>query len=118
MNALLRGMGAACLGLIVVVVLLGNELALILAGGLGIAGVVFYALVAILERLERIDTRLAAGTQRIATNLGDFEKLGNDVKGEATCIGCKRTVPKAGLYYHKGLDVYYHPECLTRDRSL
>lgn len=34
------------------------------------------------------------------------------------CIGCRRTVPRAGLYYNRSLDIHYHPECLTRDRSL
>jgi len=31
------------------------------------------------------------------------------------CIGCRKTAPKAGLYYNKSLEVYYHPQCLARD---
>jgi hypothetical protein len=41
--------------------------------------------------------------------------LGN-VEGEAMCLGCRQTVPKASLYYNKAMDVYYHAQCLARDR--
>ena len=46
--------------------------------------------------------------------LGEFEMLAN-VEGEAMCIRCRRTTPKAGMFYSKSLDAYYHPECLARD---
>jgi hypothetical protein len=86
--------------------------------GLFIAGIVLLALEAILSRLRYIEFLIvnspAAGKGRIKTGLGEFELLDN-VEGEATCIGCKRTVPKAGLYHSRSLDVYYHPACLARD---
>jgi hypothetical protein len=90
---------------------------LALVPGLAVVGIVFLALAAILHHVTRIEVLLTAGKNVITTNLGDFEKLGN-FEGEATCVGCRRTILKAGLYYHKALDVYYHPECLTRDRGL
>ncbi|MBN2128671.1 MAG: hypothetical protein JW741_04215 [Sedimentisphaerales bacterium] len=84
------------------------------------AGIVLLGLASILNRLAQIEFLLkasrAGGTKRVGTELGDFELLG-DVEGEAMCIGCRKTVPKAGLYYNKSLDVYYHPQCLARDRS-
>ncbi len=90
---------------------------LVVAGLVIFAGIVFYALAAILERLARIEKRLAAGMGHVATDLGDFEKL-EAVEGEAMCVGCKRTVAKTGLYHHKTLDIYYHPECLRRDSGM
>jgi hypothetical protein len=95
----------------------GSDTLLAVVPGIAFVGIVFLALAGILDRVIRIESLLTTRTDRISTNLGDFEKLGH-VEGEAMCVGCRRTVPKAGLYYHKTLDVYYHPECLTRDRSL
>jgi hypothetical protein len=119
MLSTLRFLGFTCAAVAIACVWLSfanGSYLLLPALGLAFVAIVFLALAVILERITRIETLLIAGSDRIKTDLGDFEKLGN-VEGEATCIGCKRTVTKAGLYYHKALDVYYHPECLTRDRS-
>jgi hypothetical protein len=74
----------------------------------------------IIERLTYLrfllEARTAAKTGRVETEAGDFEKLGN-VEGQATCIGCQKKTPKAGMFYSKSLDVYYHPQCLARDRD-
>ncbi len=89
-------------------------------GGWFVVGITFVALAAILDRLARIELALTASrtpeTDRVKTDLGEFEMLGQ-VEGEAMCLGCRKTVPKAGLYYNKAMDVYYHAECLARDRS-
>jgi len=83
-----------------------------------LGGIVLLALAAILDRLTYLEflvkSSAAAATDRVRTDLGDFEKLGN-VEGEAMCLGCRKIAPKVGLFYHKGMDVYYHPECLARD---
>ena len=85
-----------------------------------IVGIVLFALAAILDRLTHIEFLLKPsrgdGTDRVPTKFGNFELLG-DVEGEAMCIGCRKTAPKAGLYYNKSLDAYYHSQCLARDRS-
>ena len=87
--------------------------------GLLVVGLLFLGLSAILDRLTYLefllDSSRTDGTKRVKTEIGDFEDLGN-VEGQATCVGCKRTAPKADLYYNKAMDVYYHPECLARDR--
>ncbi len=89
-------------------------------GGWFVVGITFVALATILDRLARIELALTASrtpeTDRVKTDLGEFEMLGQ-VEGEAMCLGCRKTVPKAGLYYNKAMDVYYHAECLARDRS-
>jgi len=99
--------------------LVGEPDLLPLTSGLFVVGIVFLSLSVILDRLTRIEFLLksssATGADRIRTEVGDFEMLGN-VEGQATCLGCRRTTPKAGLYYNKSMDVYYHPECLARDR--
>jgi len=85
-----------------------------------IVGIVLLALAAILDRLTHIEFLLkpshADGSDRIGTEFGDFELLAN-VEGQAMCIACRKTAPKAGLYYNKSLEVYYHPQCLARDRN-
>ena len=86
-----------------------------------ITGVVFLSLAVILERLARIENLLrgprnAIGGAPVQTSAGDFHIL-QDVEGEAMCLGCRKVAPKAGLYYNKSLDVYYHPACLARDRE-
>lgn len=100
--------------------LLGESGLLPVAPGLAIVGIVFLSLAAILARLTYIEFLLKssgmAGTDRVKTDLGDFERLHN-VEGQATCVGCRRAAAKTDLYYNKAMDVYYHPECLARDRS-
>jgi hypothetical protein len=85
-----------------------------------VVGITFMALATILDRLALIELAITAsrgaGTDRVKTAIGEFEMLGQ-VEGEAMCLGCRKTVPKAGLYYNKAADVYYHPQCLARDRS-
>jgi len=85
-----------------------------------IVGIVLFALASILDRLTYIELLLSSSaddeTEPVGTELGDFELLGN-VEGQAMCIGCRKIAPKAGLYYNKSQDVYYHPQCLARDRS-
>ncbi len=83
-----------------------------------LGGIVLLSLAAILNRLTYLEflvkSSQAAAPARVPTDLGDFERLGA-VEGEAMCLGCRKIAPKAGLYYHKVMDVYYHPECLARD---
>jgi len=90
------------------------------ASGLMTGGVVFLALAMFLDRFAYLESLLkssaTAGTDRIKTNIGDFQRL-RDVEGQATCLGCGGRAPKTDLYYSKPLNVYYHPECLARDRS-
>lgn len=85
---------------------------------LAFSGILFLALATILDRLVGIESFLelmsAAGPDRVRTALGEFRQLGK-VEGQAMCVGCRRTVPKAGLYYNESLDAHYHPECLSRD---
>jgi hypothetical protein len=99
---------------------MGDANLLLMAPSLFISGVVLFSLGTILGHVSRIELFLKSSpigsTDRVKTNLGDFEKLGH-VEGEAMCTGCRRTVPKADLYYNKAMDVYYHPECLSRDRA-
>jgi hypothetical protein len=117
----LRLLGILC------IVALGGSIVLALMGeggfwapvpSLAFVGILFLALARILEHLETVEYLLrssaTAGADRIQTALGSFEKLGK-VKGQATCVGCRRTVPKAGLYYNEELDAYYHGACLSRD---
>jgi len=102
----------------VVFSLLGERGLLPLALVLFVGGMVLLALGVILDRLTHIEFLLtsspAAGTDRVKTRLGDFE-MRADVEGEAMCIGCRKTAPKADMYYSTPLDVYYHPQCLARD---
>jgi hypothetical protein len=97
---------------------LGEPGLLPLALILFVVGIVLLSLAAILDRLTHIEFLLkssrATETDRVETNLGDFERVAN-VEGEAMCLGCRKTSPKAGMYYSRSLDVYYHPECLARD---
>ena len=83
-----------------------------------LSGIVFLALSMILERVRTTEALVRmickATTDRITTEVGDFERLGN-VEGQAMCLGCRKVVPKEGLYYSKSLDVYYHAECLAKD---
>ena len=83
-------------------------------------GIVLLGLACVLDHLTQIEFLLRSsrgdGTEQIRTKFGDFELLTN-VEGEAMCIACRKTAPKAGLYYNKSLDVYYHRQCLARDRS-
>ena len=101
--------------------LMGEGNLLLMAPGLFISGVVFFSLASILERVTYIEFLLksspVASTDRVKTDVGDFERLGN-IEGEATCTGCRRTAPKADLYYNRAMDVYYHPDCLARDRKM
>jgi len=100
--------------------LMGEADLLPLVPGLFVVGIVLLSLSVILDRLRYVEFLLksssAAQTNRIKTELGDFEMLAN-VEGEATCLRCRKTAPRAGLYYSRSLDVYYHPECLARDRG-
>lgn len=125
MRTTLRYLGHACIIAAVgwALLWLGSPrrpIQLLPVAGLFIAGIVLLALDEILKRLTYVEFLLenspAAGTERVKTSLGDFELLA-DVEGQATCIGCKKTAAKAGLYYSKSLDVYYHPACLARDRQ-
>lgn len=123
MEAMLKVLGYLCMiggAIALLFVFMGEPDLLPIVPGLFALGIVLLALGMILERLIKVETLLlksapTPGTARIPTDLGDFEKLG-DVEGEAMCLGCRRVVPKANLYYSKPLDVYYHSECLTRDR--
>jgi len=98
--------------------ILGESGLLLPAVVLFVVGIVLFSLAAILDRLTHIEFLLkslrATEMDQVKTNLGEFEILGN-VEGEAMCIGCRKTAPKAGMFYSKTLDVYYHPECLARD---
>ncbi len=120
MRTILRYLGIGCLtvaGVGLLFWLVGAPL-LPLMPGLFVTGIVLLSLAAILDRLTYLEFLVksshAAATDRVPTDLGDFEKLGS-VEGEAMCVGCHKIAPKAGLYHHKTLDVYYHPECLARD---
>jgi hypothetical protein len=119
MYGTLRFLGVACATAAIGCVwlgLAGYPGFLPVAPGLVFVTIVLLALARI-RRITRIEALLTADEDQIKTNLGDFEKLGH-VEGEATCVGCRKTAPKAGLYYHRALDVYYHPECLARDRRV
>ena len=97
--------------------LLGEPGLLPLALILFVVGIVLLSLAAILDRLTHIEFLLKSsggGTNQVKTRLGDFEML-TDVEGEAMCIGCRKTAPKADMYYSSSLDVHYHPQCLARD---
>jgi hypothetical protein len=100
--------------------LMGGRNLLPLVPGSVVAGIVLLSWAEILERLIRIEFLLKSShpkaAERVVTDLGDFEKLG-PVEGEAMCVRCRKLAPKAGLYYNKAMDVYYHPECLARDRA-
>jgi hypothetical protein len=122
MRIILRISGTVCLilaGVSLLFGLLGDSHGLPFVPSLFVVGITFLALSMILDRLARLELAVAAsraaGTERIKTELGAFEMLGQ-VEGEAMCLGCRRTVPKAGLYYNKVMDVYYHAQCLARDR--
>jgi hypothetical protein len=99
---------------------LGGFELLPLAASLLVTGAVFLSLAEILDRVRYIEFLLKSSsivrTDRIKTDIGEFEKLGK-VEGEAMCAGCRRTAPRAGLYYNEAMDVHYHPECLARDRG-
>ncbi len=121
MRATLAFSGVACnIGAFGCVVfwLMGESGLLLPALVLFVVGIVLPSLAAILDRLTHIEFLLkslqAAETDQVETKLGEFETLGN-VEGEAMCIACRKTTPKAGMFYSKTLDVYYHPECLARD---
>jgi hypothetical protein len=123
MRAILWFLGVVCLalaGLFLLNWLQGRGYGLPFAAWFLVVGIAFVALATILDRLARIELAVTASrtaaTDRVKTDLGEFEMLGN-VEGEAMCLGCRQTVPKAGLYYDKAMDVYYHPQCLARDRS-
>jgi hypothetical protein len=98
--------------------LMGNPALLPLVPGSFVLGIVLLSLATILDRLTQLEFLVksshAGATDRVHTEVGHFERLGN-VAGEAMCLGCHKIAPKAGLYYHKGMDVYYHLECLARD---
>lgn len=122
MQIILRFLGHLCIiaaSGIIVFWCMGEPDLLPWVPGLFVVGILFLSLSVILDRLTYIEFLVrssnAAGTERVKTEIGDFEKLGS-VEGHATCVGCKRTAPKAGLYYNEAMDVYYHPECLARDR--
>ena len=117
----MRYLGIGCLTVVVAGVLfwlVGDPRLLPLAPGSFVTGIVLLSLAAILDRLTYLEFLVksshAAATDRVPTEIGGFERLG-DVEGEAICLRCHKIAPKAGLYYHKGMDVYYHPECLARD---
>lgn len=117
MPSTLRLLGALCIVGNITLVLMNGSLWLWTLG-FGLMGIVLLALATVLDRLVHIefllrDSAIAVGS-RIRTSLGTFEKLGQ-VEGEAKCVGCGRTVPKAGLYHSAELDAYYHSECLSRD---
>lgn len=121
MRTILRLVGIACLTTVVVGLvfwLIGDPALLPLVPGSFVLGIVLLSLAAILDRLTYLEFLVkssgAAATDRVPTDLGDFEKVGN-VEGEAMCLGCRKIAPGSGLYHHKGMDVYYHPECLARD---
>ena len=121
MQTILRFVGAMCYiiaAACVVFSLMGEAGLIPMAISLFISGVVFFSLAAILTRVTHIEFLLKSSslvsTNQIKTNVGDFERL-SGVEGEALCTGCRRTAPKADLYYNKAMDVYYHPECLSRD---
>jgi hypothetical protein len=122
MEGLLKVLGYLCLIGVAIALLflfMGEPDLMPFVPGLFILGTILLALSTILERLTRVEALLlgvSPETPRIATDLGDFEKPG-DVEGKARCLGCRRMAPKAELYYSQSLDVYYHPECLTRDRG-
>ncbi len=123
MRAILKFSGVMCcigVGGNAVFFLLGESELLTAMLVLFIVGIVLLGLASILDRLTRIEFLLKSsrgdGTGRVETELGDFELLG-DVEGQAMCVGCRKTAPRAGLYYNKALEIYYHPQCLARDRS-
>jgi hypothetical protein len=123
MRTILRFIAFLCLiaaGVSVAFALLGDPALLPQVPGLFVVGIVLLSLSAILDRLTRLELLVTssrtAGTDRIKTDVGDFELLG-PVEGEAMCLRCRKTVPKAGLYYNRVMDVYYHPQCLAQDRS-
>jgi len=120
-QTILKFLGYLCLIAVVIAVvfgLVGDPGLLPLVPGWFLLGIVLLSLGTILDRLTYLEFLVksshGAPTDRVHTDLGAFEKLGN-VEGEAMCLGCRRIAPKAGLYYHKGMDVYYHQECLARD---
>jgi hypothetical protein len=123
MRTILRFTAFVCLttaGASVAFWFLGNPTLLPGAPGLFVVGITFLALSAILDRLTRLELLVTssrtAAADRVKTDVGDFELL-SDVEGQATCLRCRKTTPKAGLYYNRAMDVYYHPECLAQDRS-
>ena len=123
MRAVLWFSGVVCLLMAGTFLLNGSQgwsYGFLFVAGWLVVGIIFLALATILDRLARIELALTASrtvaTDRVKTELGEFEILGQ-VDGEAMCLGCRKTVPKAGLYYSKAMDVYYHAECLARDRS-
>jgi hypothetical protein len=98
--------------------LVGVPVLLPLVPGSFVLGIVLLSLATILDRLTHLEFLIqsshAGATDRIQTEAGHFERLGN-VEGEAMCLGCRKIAPKASLYYDKAMDVYYHLECLGRD---
>jgi hypothetical protein len=125
MQTTLRFLGYICLILAVGWVMCGlvdpiRPAQLLPAVGLFLVGIILLAFAEILKRLRYIEflieTTPGAGSHRVKTPLGDFELL-DDVEGEAICVGCKKTAPRAGMYYSTSLDVHYHPACLARDRK-
>jgi hypothetical protein len=123
MRTILRFLAFLCLiaaGGYVVFWLLGKHALLPGALRLFVVGIVLLALSVILDRLTRLELLITSsrttGTDRIKTDVGDFELLG-PVEGQAMCLGCRKTAPKTGLYYNQAMDVYYHPQCLAQDRS-
>ena len=123
MRAILKFSGVMCCigaGIFALLFLGGEPETLPVFAAFFVVGVVLLAQASILDRLAYIELLLSPsrvdGPEWVRTRLGDFELLG-DVEGEAMCTGCGRTAPKAGLYYNKSQDVYYHPQCLARDRS-
>ncbi|UCG56387.1 MAG: hypothetical protein JSU70_16180 [Phycisphaerales bacterium] len=86
-----------------------------------IVGIVLLSLSRILERISKIERLLSLSSDTseadvVKTVVGEFRVL-RDAEGEAMCLGCRKVVPKAGLYYNKSLDVYYHRECFAKDHS-
>ena len=121
MRTIVRFLGCLCLiaGVVgLLFALVGDPALLPLVPGSFVTGIVLLSLATILDRLTYLEFLVksshTAATDRVPTDLGDFERLG-DVDGEAMCLGCHKIAPKAGLYYHKAMEVYYHPECLARD---
>lgn len=123
MQTVLRVLGHLCIILAItcLALCLGGPGLLPLVPILFIVGIVFLALSRILERIAKIERllRLSSDISEsdvVKTMVGEFRLL-PDAEGEAMCLGCRKVVPKAGLYYNKSLDVYYHRECFAKDYS-
>jgi hypothetical protein len=121
MQTILQVLGHICIILAVtcLVLCLGDPELLPFVPILSIIGVVLLGLSKILERIAKIEglLRLSSDISEadvVQTMVGEFRIL-RDAEGEAMCLGCRKVVPKAGLFYNKSLDVYYHRECFAKD---